>query len=252
MVPCHNNREELRRALATFNQSPLPDFGASGPRHTSSKWKRSLLAIVGPNASGKTAVLQALCKLFGVARAQRTVRRSDFHLPPGVPPDDRTTRTMSMDVIIALPELAKARRPPIPSRQPSGTCNWPVPARLLFAECALRRNGRTTARPKVKLRKISIGSTSSAKKSLTKTSAPSRRSIADRSKSTTPRPRATPKHKSAHPQGRLLPACCGLSNGRRKQKIRLICDEDAFNRVRRRSCDWRHQHRAVRPVEGAS
>jgi putative ATP-dependent endonuclease of the OLD family len=67
---------------------------------------RDLLAIVGPNASGKTAVLQALCKLFGVTRAQRTVRRSDFHLPPGVPPDDRTTRIMSMDVIIALPELA--------------------------------------------------------------------------------------------------------------------------------------------------
>ncbi|MHC2467129.1 ATP-dependent nuclease [Bradyrhizobium embrapense] len=66
-----------------------------------------LLAIVGPNASGKTAVLQALCKLFGVTRAQRTVRRSDFHLPPDVPPDDRTTRTMSIDVIIALPELAK-------------------------------------------------------------------------------------------------------------------------------------------------
>ncbi|MEZ0085224.1 AAA family ATPase [Bradyrhizobium japonicum] len=67
---------------------------------------RDLLAIVGPNASGKTAVLQALCKLFGVTRAQRTVRRSDFHLPPGVPPDDRTTRIMSMDVIIGLPELA--------------------------------------------------------------------------------------------------------------------------------------------------
>lgn len=66
-----------------------------------------LLAIIGPNASGKTAVLQALCKLFGVTRAQRTVRRSDFHLPPDVPPDDKTTRTISIDVTIALPELAK-------------------------------------------------------------------------------------------------------------------------------------------------
>ena len=68
---------------------------------------RDLVAIVGPNASGKTALLHALCKLFGVTRAQRTVRRSDFHLPPGVPPDDRTKRTMFVDVIIALPELAK-------------------------------------------------------------------------------------------------------------------------------------------------
>jgi putative ATP-dependent endonuclease of the OLD family len=66
-----------------------------------------LTAIVGPNASGKTAVLQALCKLFGVTRAERTVRRSDFHLPPGVPPDDRTKRAMFIDVVIALPELTK-------------------------------------------------------------------------------------------------------------------------------------------------
>ncbi len=79
---------------------------ASDP-HAGYGTRSDLLAIVGPNASGKTAVLQALCKLFGVTRAQRTVRRSDFHLPPGVPPDDRTTRSMSMDVIIALPELAK-------------------------------------------------------------------------------------------------------------------------------------------------
>jgi putative ATP-dependent endonuclease of OLD family len=64
-----------------------------------------LTAIVGPNASGKTAILQALCKIFGVTRGQRTVRRSDFNLPPGVPPDDRTKRTLCVDVIIALPEL---------------------------------------------------------------------------------------------------------------------------------------------------
>jgi putative ATP-dependent endonuclease of OLD family len=36
-----------------------------------------LTAIVGPNASGKTAVLQALYTLFGVTRVQRTVRRSE-------------------------------------------------------------------------------------------------------------------------------------------------------------------------------
>jgi putative ATP-dependent endonuclease of the OLD family len=65
-----------------------------------------LTAIVGANASGKTAVLQALCKMFGTTGAQRTVRRSDFHLPPGVPPDDRSTRSLTIEVILALPELA--------------------------------------------------------------------------------------------------------------------------------------------------
>lgn len=84
----------------------IAGFRCFGPSPHPIELGRNLLAIVGPNASGKTAVLQALCKIFGVTRAQRTVRRSDFHLPLGVPPDDRTTRTMSMDVIIALPELA--------------------------------------------------------------------------------------------------------------------------------------------------
>src|SRR5262245_6881874 len=64
-------------------------------------------AIVGPNASGKTAILQALCKLFGITRAQRTIRRSDFHLAPGISPDDRSPRDLFIEVIVALPELAK-------------------------------------------------------------------------------------------------------------------------------------------------
>src|SRR5262249_26077864 len=85
----------------------IAGFRCFGPKPHIVEVGSDLLAIVGPNASGKTAVLQALCKLFGVTRAQRTVRRSDFHLPPGVPPDDRATRIMSIDVIIALPELAK-------------------------------------------------------------------------------------------------------------------------------------------------
>jgi putative ATP-dependent endonuclease of OLD family len=66
-----------------------------------------LTAVIGPNASGKTALLQALAKLFGVTRAQRTIHRSDFHLPPDVDPSDRTPRALFIDVVIALPELAK-------------------------------------------------------------------------------------------------------------------------------------------------
>ncbi len=85
----------------------LAGFRCFGPEPQLIEVTSELTTLVGPNASGKTAVLQALCKLFGVTRAQRTVRRSDFHLPPGVPPDDRTKRSLFVDVIIALPELAK-------------------------------------------------------------------------------------------------------------------------------------------------
>lgn len=51
-------------------------------------------------------MLQALAKLFGVTRAQRTVQRSDFHLPPEADPSDRTSRRLLIDVLIELPELA--------------------------------------------------------------------------------------------------------------------------------------------------
>src|SRR5262249_49170598 len=85
----------------------IAGFRCFGPEPQLIEVAGELTVIVGPNASGKTTVLQALCKLFGVTRAERTVCRADFHLPPGVPPDYRTKRSLFVDVVIALPELAK-------------------------------------------------------------------------------------------------------------------------------------------------
>ena len=53
-----------------------------------------------------------LRKIFGVTRAQRTLQRSDFHLPKDVAPDDRTTRELFIDVVLALPELKKGSGDP--------------------------------------------------------------------------------------------------------------------------------------------
>nr|WP_294047753.1 DUF2813 domain-containing protein [Sphingomonas sp.] len=55
-----------------------------------------ITAVVGPNAAGKTALLHALSKLFGVSRAQRTVQRSDFHVGADEDIDDhaRNHRTV--------------------------------------------------------------------------------------------------------------------------------------------------------------
>jgi putative ATP-dependent endonuclease of the OLD family len=103
LVAPHNNCE-LRVRVQSIT---IAGFRCFGPEPQLIEASGDLTAIVGPNASGKTAVLQALCKLFGTTRAQRTVRRSDFHLPVGVPPDDRTKRTLFIDVVLALPELAK-------------------------------------------------------------------------------------------------------------------------------------------------
>ena len=83
----------------------LSGFRSFGLEPVTVELADDLTTIVGPNASGKTALLQGLSKLFGVSRAQRTVQRSDFHLPPDVEPNDRTARDLYIDVIIALPEL---------------------------------------------------------------------------------------------------------------------------------------------------
>ncbi|NYK60610.1 DUF2813 domain-containing protein, partial [Salmonella enterica subsp. enterica serovar Typhimurium] len=37
--------------------------------------------LIGPNGSGKTAALQALCRLFAFDPSLRRIQRSDFHVP---------------------------------------------------------------------------------------------------------------------------------------------------------------------------
>ena len=71
-----------------------------------------ITAVVGPNAAGKTALLQAFSKMFGVSRAQRTVLRSDFHLGAEGDPDDREAKDLFIDVLIGLPELADGTATP--------------------------------------------------------------------------------------------------------------------------------------------
>ena len=51
----------------------IAGFRSFGPVPVKIDLVDTLTAVVGPNASGKTALLQALCKMFGVTRAQRTV-----------------------------------------------------------------------------------------------------------------------------------------------------------------------------------
>lgn len=71
-----------------------------------------ITTIVGPNAAGKTALLHALSKLFGVTRAQRTVLSSDFHLGLDDDPDDREPKNLYIDVLIGLPELTDGTATP--------------------------------------------------------------------------------------------------------------------------------------------
>lgn len=61
--------------------------------------------LIGPNGSGKTAVLQALCRLFAFDPTLRRVQRSDFHVhfeEEEVPPE----RELWIEADFLFPELA--------------------------------------------------------------------------------------------------------------------------------------------------
>ncbi|CRM05822.1 putative ATP-binding protein involved in virulence [Pseudomonas sp. 24 E 1] len=83
----------------------LSGFRCFGPDPISVTISPKITTIVGPNAAGKTALLHALAKLFGVTRAQRTVRRSDFHLGPDDDPTSLESKHLYIEVLITLPEL---------------------------------------------------------------------------------------------------------------------------------------------------
>jgi putative ATP-dependent endonuclease of the OLD family len=112
-VPKYNSREVRQRALngskskhpgMKIEKISIFNFRCFGPRGTKIKLESGVTAFVGNNGSGKTALFQALSRLFGVTSGQRTVRRQDFHLAadqqelePGV--------TLSIEVVFSFPEL---------------------------------------------------------------------------------------------------------------------------------------------------
>jgi len=82
----------------------ITGFRCFGTNPVTIPFSQGLTAIVGPNASGKTAVLQALMRLFGVTRVQRTIVPSDFHVPT-TEVERPKSRTLTIDVRLSLPEL---------------------------------------------------------------------------------------------------------------------------------------------------
>ncbi|MBJ7402109.1 MAG: AAA family ATPase [Bradyrhizobium sp.] len=82
----------------------LTNFRCFGPQTTTIDMARGLTAFVGVNGSGKTAVMQAMLRLFGVTPEHRRLRRQDFHVPSaeaGAPLE----REFVVEAILAFPEL---------------------------------------------------------------------------------------------------------------------------------------------------
>lgn len=61
--------------------------------------------FIGPNASGKTAAMIALGRLFGENSNQRQIISTDFHLKPGEDMKGKPTRRLFIECRIEFPEL---------------------------------------------------------------------------------------------------------------------------------------------------
>jgi hypothetical protein len=64
-----------------------------------------LTCFVGPNASGKTAAMLALARMFGETRAQRQIVPSDFHLSLGEKLNAQSSRVLTIECRLRFPEL---------------------------------------------------------------------------------------------------------------------------------------------------
>lgn len=82
----------------------ITNFRCFGPDAVTIRFEDDATVFIGANGVGKTAVMQALQRLFGIAADSRRVRRQDFHVPPTelLEPSERT---FSIEAIFNFPEL---------------------------------------------------------------------------------------------------------------------------------------------------
>lgn len=80
----------------------LRNFRCFGPEWTEIRFEHDVTALIGANGSGKTTVLLALARLFGIGRTQRMVVRRDFHVPPG---NGTPNSPLLVEAIFEFPEL---------------------------------------------------------------------------------------------------------------------------------------------------
>lgn len=82
----------------------LQNFRSFGPKCQSIAVDPDLTTLVGANGSGKTALMQALQRMFGISNEQRSIRRQDFHIP-SLEKEIPSKRTLTLEAIVAFPEL---------------------------------------------------------------------------------------------------------------------------------------------------
>lgn len=82
----------------------LQNFRSFGPEGQSIAVDPDLTTLVGANGTGKTVLMQALQRMFGISNEQRTIRRQDFHIPSSEE-ETPSKRALTLEAIVAFPEL---------------------------------------------------------------------------------------------------------------------------------------------------
>jgi putative ATP-dependent endonuclease of the OLD family len=83
----------------------VKNFRCFGPTPTVIKLD-NLTAFVGSNGCGKSSVLQALARLFGITGADRNLDRGDFHVPRESLLEKLDSIELMIEAHLEFPELA--------------------------------------------------------------------------------------------------------------------------------------------------
>lgn len=93
----------------------LENFRCFGPLRKTVFLGPDLVGFVGDNGTGKTVIMQALQRMFGVTSEQRRLRKQDFHVP--FDEDERpSARNLVIEAVLTFPELdADDDNPTVPA-----------------------------------------------------------------------------------------------------------------------------------------
>lgn len=84
----------------------ITNFRCFGPAPTVITLGPDVTALIGANGAGKSSFIEALRRIFGTTREERTLSRADVHFGPDERPEDIDERQIVIDVVFAFPELA--------------------------------------------------------------------------------------------------------------------------------------------------
>lgn len=83
----------------------LKGFRCFGNTPTTVKLSQGITAFVGANGSGKTALLEALLRVFGITNKQRTILHTDFYALYNTLDENSSKRELYIDIRLSFPEL---------------------------------------------------------------------------------------------------------------------------------------------------